>query len=102
MLQCYVLMCARSVTAFLAPPRSQRPGQEPRSPHPKAGHAHDLLIKFIKYVWQFLHVSALLCHPQGAFLVPSERCAQLRRVVSSGVVRMRENPTNATIIGSVY
>jgi hypothetical protein len=37
MLQCYVLMCARSVTAFLAPPRSQRPGQGPRSPHPKAG-----------------------------------------------------------------
>jgi hypothetical protein len=35
MLQCYV--CARSVTAFLAPPWSQRPGQGPRSPHPKAG-----------------------------------------------------------------
>jgi hypothetical protein len=30
-------MCARSVTAFLAPPRRQRPGQGPRSPHPKAG-----------------------------------------------------------------
>jgi hypothetical protein len=37
MLQCYVLMCARSVTTFLAPPRSQRPGHGPRSPHPKAG-----------------------------------------------------------------
>jgi hypothetical protein len=40
MLQCYVLTCGRSVTAFLAPPRSQRPGQGPRSPHPKAGPAH--------------------------------------------------------------
>jgi hypothetical protein len=37
MLQCYVLTCGRSVTAFLAPPRSQRPGQGSRSPHPKAG-----------------------------------------------------------------
>jgi hypothetical protein len=37
MLQCYVLTCDRLVTAFLAPPRSQRPGQAPRSPHPKAG-----------------------------------------------------------------
>jgi hypothetical protein len=37
MLQCYVLTCGRSVTAFLAPPRSQRPWQGPRSPHPKAG-----------------------------------------------------------------
>jgi hypothetical protein len=26
MLQCYVLTCGRSVTVFLAPPRSQRPG----------------------------------------------------------------------------
>jgi hypothetical protein len=31
------LMCARSVTAFLATPRSQRPGQGPRSRNPKAG-----------------------------------------------------------------
>jgi hypothetical protein len=37
MLQCYALMCGRLVTAFLAPPRSQRPGHGPRSPHPKAG-----------------------------------------------------------------
>jgi hypothetical protein len=37
MLQCYVLMCGWSVTAFLSPPRSQRPGQGPSSPHPKAG-----------------------------------------------------------------
>jgi hypothetical protein len=37
MLQCYVLMRARPVTAFLAPPRSQRLGQGPRSPHLKAG-----------------------------------------------------------------
>jgi hypothetical protein len=42
MLQCYVLTCGRSVTAFLAPPRSQRPGQGPRSPHPKAGPGLDI------------------------------------------------------------
>jgi hypothetical protein len=34
-----------------------------------------LLIQFINYVWQLLHVSTLHCHPQGAFLVPSERCS---------------------------
>jgi hypothetical protein len=44
MLQCYVLTFGRSVTAFSAPPRSQRPGQMPRSPHPKAGPA-DVLTK---------------------------------------------------------
>jgi hypothetical protein len=38
-LQCYVLKCGRSVTAFLAPLRSQRPGQGSRSPHPKADPA---------------------------------------------------------------
>src|SRR5215510_7846927 len=36
---------------------------------------HELLIQFINYVWYLLHVSALHCHPQGAFLVPSERCS---------------------------
>src|SRR5215475_6210434 len=35
---------------------------------------HQLFIQFINYVWQLLHVSALHCHLQGAFLVPSERC----------------------------
>jgi hypothetical protein len=40
---CYnVLTCGRSVTAFSAPPRSQRPGQGPRSPHPNAGPAWGL------------------------------------------------------------
>src|SRR5215510_9913641 len=34
------LTCGRSVTAFSAPPRSRRPGQGPRSPHPKAGPVH--------------------------------------------------------------
>src|SRR5215510_2779978 len=33
-----------------------------------------LFIQFINYVWYLLRVSALHCHPQGAFLVPSERC----------------------------
>jgi hypothetical protein len=34
-------------------------------------------IPFINYIWYILHVSALHCHRQGAFLVPSED-AQLR------------------------
>jgi hypothetical protein len=34
-----------------------------------------LFIKFINYVWYLLHVSALNCHHQGAFLLPSERCS---------------------------
>jgi hypothetical protein len=34
-----------------------------------------LFILFINYVWYLPHVSALHCHPQGAFLVPSERCS---------------------------
>jgi hypothetical protein len=33
------------------------------------------IINFINYVWYLLHVSALHCHPQGAFLVPSEICS---------------------------
>src|SRR5215471_4805031 len=36
---------------------------------------HQLLIQFINYVWYLLHVSALHCHLQGGFLVPSERCS---------------------------
>src|SRR5215510_2703639 len=36
---------------------------------------HQLFIQFINYVWQLLLVSALHCHLQGAFLVPSERCS---------------------------
>src|SRR5215469_3617684 len=36
---------------------------------------HQLFIQFINYVRQLLHVSALHCHLQGAFLVPSERCS---------------------------
>jgi hypothetical protein len=34
-----------------------------------------LYIQFINYAWYLLHVSSLRCHPQGAFLVPSERCS---------------------------
>jgi hypothetical protein len=46
------------------------------------------IIKFISYVWWLLHVSALYCHTQGAFLEPSERCAQLRcsRILWMGTV----------------
>src|SRR5215468_85679 len=36
---------------------------------------HQLFIQFINYVWYLLHVSALHCHLQEAFLVPSERCS---------------------------
>jgi hypothetical protein len=36
---------------------------------------HQLIIQFINYVWYLLHVSALHCHLQGAFLVPSEWCS---------------------------
>src|SRR5215469_14584563 len=36
---------------------------------------HQLFIQFINYVLYLLHVSALYCHLQGAFLVPSERCS---------------------------
>jgi hypothetical protein len=32
-----------------------------------------LFIQFINYLWYLLHVSALHCLLQGAFLVPSER-----------------------------
>jgi hypothetical protein len=31
-----------------------------------------LFIQFINYVWYLLHVSALHCHPQGAFPVRSQ------------------------------
>jgi hypothetical protein len=34
-----------------------------------------LLIQFINCVCYLLHVSALHCHLQGAFLVPSKRCS---------------------------
>jgi hypothetical protein len=32
-----------------------------------------IIHSIFNYVWQLLHVSALYCHPKGAFLVPSER-----------------------------
>src|SRR5215475_7025451 len=41
----------------------------------KSQQIHQLFIQFINYVWQLLHVSALHCHLQGAFLVPCERCS---------------------------
>jgi hypothetical protein len=36
---------------------------------------YQLFIQFINYVWQLPHASAIHGHPQGAFLVPSERCS---------------------------
>jgi hypothetical protein len=52
-----------------------------------------IFIQFINYIWYLLHVSALHCHLQGSFLVPSERCSTEEqstkfvdgRVVSSDV-----------------
>src|SRR5215510_13855295 len=41
----------------------------------KSQQIHQLFIQLINYVWQLLHVSALHCQLQGAFLVPSERCS---------------------------
>jgi hypothetical protein len=40
----------------------------------KKPQTQQLFIQFINYVRYLLHVSALHCHPQGAFLLPSERC----------------------------
>jgi hypothetical protein len=37
----------------------------------KKQQMQQLFIQFINYVWYLLHVSALHCHPQGAFLMPS-------------------------------
>jgi hypothetical protein len=39
----------------------------------KKQQIHQLFIQFINYVWWLLHVSALHCRHQGAFLVPAER-----------------------------
>jgi TctA family transporter len=33
----------------------------------KTQQIHQLFIQFINYIWYLLHVSALYCHPQGAF-----------------------------------
>jgi hypothetical protein len=41
----------------------------------KKQQIRQLFIQFINYVWYILHVTVLHCHPQGAFLVPSERCS---------------------------
>jgi hypothetical protein len=41
----------------------------------KHQHMQQLLFQYINYVWYLLHVSALHCHPQGVFLVTSERCS---------------------------
>jgi hypothetical protein len=45
-----------------------------------------LFIQFINYVWYLLHVSALHCHPQEAFLVPSERHSIVDRILWIGVL----------------
>jgi hypothetical protein len=41
----------------------------------KTRQMQQLLIQFVNYIWYLLHVSALHCLPQGAFLVTYERCS---------------------------
>jgi hypothetical protein len=41
----------------------------------KKQQMQQLFIQFINYVFYLLHVLALHCHPQGVFLVPSQRCS---------------------------
>jgi hypothetical protein len=41
----------------------------------KSQQMQQLFIQFVNYVWYLLHVSVLHYHPQGVFLVPSERCS---------------------------
>jgi hypothetical protein len=50
-----------------------------------------LYIQFINYVWQLLHVSALHCHLQGAFLVPSERCSCMLEAESTPGLQCSQN-----------
>jgi hypothetical protein len=62
MLQCYVLMWAQLVTTFLAPPRSQRPGQGPRLPHPKASPDYVFIQKVLILIFTAAKTSYLICH----------------------------------------
>src|SRR5215510_4879325 len=57
---------------------------------------HQLFIQFINYVWYLLHVSALHCHLQGAFLVPSERCSiEQQSIEHSSIEHLSEGTRNA-------
>jgi hypothetical protein len=47
----------------------------------KNQQTHQLVIQFINYVRYLLHVSALHCHLQGEFLVPSERCSTEEQLI---------------------
>jgi hypothetical protein len=51
-----------------------------------------LFIQFIKYLWYILHVSALYCHPQGAFLVPSDRCSTEEQSIAMQQVTRHNTP----------
>src|SRR5215510_3154746 len=66
-------------TTIVAPPSNASKWQmgfnSPFKGSTKNQQIHQLFIQFINYVWQLLHVLALHCHLQGAFLVPSERCS---------------------------
>jgi hypothetical protein len=53
-----------------------------------------LFIQFINYVWYLLHVSALHCHLQGAYLGPTQTCTieQLSEATSNAPWSWQCNP----------
>jgi hypothetical protein len=56
-----------------------------------------LFIQFINYVWQLLHISALHCHLQGAFLMPSERCSIEEQSIESQIATHHVTRNNTPI-----
>jgi hypothetical protein len=54
-----------------------------------------LFIQFINYVWYLLHVSALHCHLQGAFLLPSEKCSIEEQSISAALTYIRITQSEA-------
>jgi hypothetical protein len=55
-----------------------------------------LFIQFIHYTWQLLHVSALHCHPQWLFLVPSERYSIEEQSIECVAIWDRHAPRHYT------
>jgi hypothetical protein len=57
-----------------------------------------LFIHFINYVCHLLHISALHCHPLGAFLVPSERCSIVKEMHGSRSKIPFKNPVRQSCV----